>query len=209
MLQKLKQTGRRLSLAIDNRGDLELGRPLVEVSTDVPEIRRSVREKAEKMERIQLRRNTLIKRSSFNTDNKEEKLQLMGEIVVWFFIVFLITVSFLSDYELKNWEWLNPINLLPSLSSVLKVEINNLPQTIRPDSDHQRRLPAQQVYVSKLLHHIGYFPRSHIHFQVDSALEVLWLPYAPFWRSTLGLVHKSCGKRPGYKRQLKLPDENL
>ena len=104
MLQKLKQTGRRLSLAIDNRGDLELGRPLVEVSTDVPEIRRSVREKAEKMERIQLRRNTLIKRSSFNTDNKEEKLQLMGEIVVWFFIIFLITVSFLSVYVLKNWE---------------------------------------------------------------------------------------------------------
>ena len=102
MLQKLKQTGRRLSQAIDSRSDLELGCPLVQFADNVPEIRRSVREKAEKMERIQLRRNTLIKRSSFSMGEKEEKLQLMGEIVVWFFIIFLVAVSFLADYELRE-----------------------------------------------------------------------------------------------------------
>lgn len=114
MLQKLKQTGRRLSQAIDSRSDLELGCPLVQFADNVPEIRRSVREKAEKMERIQLRRNTLIKRSSFSMGEKEEKLQLMGEIVVWFFIIFLVAVSFLADYELRE-EWLYRIKPFMSL----------------------------------------------------------------------------------------------
>ena len=103
MLDKIKQTGRRLShvLVIDSRR--EENYTVLPLTSECNRIRNSLREKAEKLDKLQLRRNATLKRSMpIDLEHNTMELELMGEIAVWFLIIFVLAVTFLAEIELKN-----------------------------------------------------------------------------------------------------------
>ena len=103
MLEKIKQTGRRLShvLVIDSRREENF--TVVQMASECNRIQNSLREKAEKLDKLQLRRNTILKRSlPMDLENNTAKLELMGEFAVWFLIIFVLAVTFLAEIELTN-----------------------------------------------------------------------------------------------------------
>ena len=105
MLEKIKQTGRRLShvLVIDSRR--EEGCTVIQMTAECNRIQNSLREKAEKLDKLHYRRSTILKRSlPIDLENNSKKLELMGELAVWFLIIFVLAVTFLAEIELANLE---------------------------------------------------------------------------------------------------------
>ena len=99
VLSKLKQV-RRLSLAQDNRVDLELG----QVDHDLvklQQIREKYREKSAKFDKFRKRRSTIVTPVQIQT-NENKQLEKFGEIAVWFFILFIILVCVLAEFELNS-----------------------------------------------------------------------------------------------------------
>ena len=95
MLSKIKRTGRRLSHALGLQTDDTIA--LLQVTTECDRIQNSLREKAERREKLRLRRNQM----PINLE-RNENLELMGEFAVWFLILFVLILMILAEFELRN-----------------------------------------------------------------------------------------------------------
>ena len=95
MLSKIKETGRRLSQALGLQTDDTIA--LLQVTSECDRIQNSLRNKAEKREKLRLRRNQMPVNPEQN-----ENLELMGEFSVWFLILFVLITMILAEIELKN-----------------------------------------------------------------------------------------------------------
>ena len=98
VLSKLKQV-RRLSLAQDSRGDLELEKVDHDL-VKLQQIREKYREKSAKFDKFRKRRSTIVTPVQVQASGNKQ-LEKMGEIAVWFFILFIILVCVLAEFELN------------------------------------------------------------------------------------------------------------
>ena len=99
VLCKFKEAKRRLSLVQDGRADLELG-VLDQEFVKLQQTRRKYREQAVKYDKFRKRRSTIVNPTDVQT-TEGKQLERMGEIAVWLFILFIILVSVLAEFELN------------------------------------------------------------------------------------------------------------